>query len=76
MNERIQELIQKMDWEEMGADLWGKTHDGCMTTYALKKFSELIVQECIEQVKDFYQEDELNCFNAAEKIKDHFGVKS
>jgi hypothetical protein len=62
MNKRMREL-EKQCWDYQTNHL------------NTDKFAELIVQECIEQVKDFYQEDELNCFNAAEKIKDHFGVK-
>jgi len=61
--------------------LSGLTAQGCwdeLDDYAqqgIEKFAELIVRECIEQVKDFYQEDRFNCYNAAEAIKDHFGVE-
>lgn len=41
----------------------------------LKTFAGLIVQECANKVKDFYQEDEFTCYNAAEKIREHFGVE-
>jgi hypothetical protein len=68
MNERIREL-----WTQCVVK---HTKDPMNWQTVADEFAELIVQECIEQVKDFYQEDELNCFNAAEKIKDHFGVKS
>jgi beta-glucosidase/6-phospho-beta-glucosidase/beta-galactosidase len=64
MNERIRELAREAGFYA-NPDI-----------QKFEKFAELIIEECIEQVKDFYQEDELNCFNAAEKIKDHFGVKS
>lgn len=40
-----------------------------------QKFAELIVRECANKVKDFYQEDEFSCYNAAEEIKQHFGVE-
>jgi len=77
MNERIKELIQKMDWEEMGTDLWGKTNDGYMTTYALEKFAELIVRECAEFVD--YRLTNPNGASMAwcdgSDIKEHFGVE-
>jgi len=75
MNERIKELIQKMDWEEMGADLWGKTNDGCMTAYALEKFAELIVRECMNVV-DPGQNQVIARFQARQWLVEHFGVES
>ena len=41
----------------------------------VKKFAELIVRECANQVRGFYQEDEFTCYSAAETIKEHFGVE-
>ena len=51
MNERIKELVKQMGWEEMGADLYGKSMDGCMTIHALEKFAELIVRECEKVIR-------------------------
>jgi hypothetical protein len=39
------------------------------------KFAELIVRECAELVKDFYQVDEFTCYSAKTEIKEHFGVE-
>ncbi len=75
MNERIQELIQKMDWEEMGHNLWGKTHDGCMTTYALKKFAELIVQECLMVINQPNGVGDDDVIRISDDVKKHFGVE-
>jgi len=73
MNERIKELAEQMGWEEMGADLYGKSMDGCMTIHALEKFAELIVRECMEVVKwtpSIFPNDEY-----VKNIKEHFGVE-
>lgn len=51
MNEQFKELALQMGWEEIGANLYGKPLDGCMTAYALEKFAQLIVSECINIVK-------------------------
>lgn len=40
-----------------------------------QRFAELIVRECAELVKDFYQEDEFTCYSAKTEIKEHFGVE-
>jgi hypothetical protein len=79
MNDRIRELYQQahMVREYPADDLWRGGNPA--TVYwggerSAEKFAELIVRECMEQVKDFYQEDRFNCYNAAEAIKDHFGV--
>jgi hypothetical protein len=45
MNERIRQLAEQMGWEEMGADLYGKSMDGCMTIHALEKFALLLMRE-------------------------------
>ncbi len=73
MNERIKELAEQMGWEEMGADLYGKSMDGCMTIHALEKFAEVIVRECMEVVKwtpSIFPNDEY-----VKNIKEHFGVE-
>jgi hypothetical protein len=71
MNERIKELVKQMGWEEMGADLYGKSMDGCMTIHALKKFAELIVKECISTLD---QDD--GATHHGELLREHFGVSS
>lgn len=70
MNERIKELIQQMEWEEVGADLYGKTFDGCMTGEALQKFAELIVRECISAAEEAQAD-----FYVINNIKTRFGVE-
>ncbi len=64
MNERIKELAEQATDKWMGGEFFDK-----------EKFAELIVQECANKVKDFYQEDEFTCYNAAEEIKQYFGVE-
>jgi hypothetical protein len=68
MNKRIQELLIEAHKQTNGG-----IYNGHLSEWT-EKFAELIVRECIEQVKDFYQEDRFDCFNAAERIKEHFGV--
>lgn len=51
MSDRIKELALRMGWEEMGADLYGKSMDGCMTIYALEKFAALVVRDCIHEIE-------------------------
>lgn len=70
MNERIQELAYEAeDYADSIVYQGGEFHPAYT-----KKFAELIVRECANKVKDFYQEDEFSCYNAAEEIKQHFGV--
>ena len=85
MNERIKELIQQMEWEEVGADLYGKTFDGCMTGEALQKFAEVIVRECVGQLELVrkYRYDRVQPLENQQtiidecqyQIKQHFGVE-
>jgi hypothetical protein len=70
VNERIKELINQA-MQSTGVEGLG----GSYMELNPEKFAELIIRECMEQVKDFYLEDSFNFFNAAEAIKDHFGVK-
>lgn len=72
MNERIRELAEQMDWEEMGADLYGKSMDGCMTIHALEKFAELIIQECCSAIR---LDDVFNGGKFQRTILEHFGVE-
>lgn len=71
MNERIKELAIKAGL--LSADYNG--FDSNRLTKSEEKFAELIVRECAELVKDFYQEDEFTCYNAKTEIKKHFGVE-
>ncbi len=84
MNDRIKELVSQMGWEEMGADLYGKSMDGCMTIHALEKFAELIVKECADIVYNKVtietNEDYREGFQRARQfiwqdINKHFGIK-
>jgi len=68
MNERIQELVLQMGWEEMGSDLYGKSMDGCMSSHALEKFAMLVIKDCIRAASDYSS-------YASDMIEDHFGVK-
>ena len=71
MNERIRELALQ------AGDNIPEFHFGDynIPNEFMEKFAELIVRECANKVKDFYQEDEFSCYNAAEEIKQHFGVE-
>lgn len=40
--EQTIELAKQAGWTELGADLWGATHDGAMSTYALQRFAALV----------------------------------
>jgi hypothetical protein len=77
MNERIKQLAERMGWEEMGADLYGKSMDGCMTIHALKKFAELIVKECGEIAwQNTPETEDLEYSHLIKnKILEHFGVE-
>jgi len=69
MNERIRELAEQAGYQ---ADMFGFGH---WDQPECQKFAELIVRECAELVKDFYQEDEFTCYSAETEIKEHFGVE-
>lgn len=66
MNERIKELA-----EQQG--LTGPNF--LISSHELEKFAKLIIRECADLVKDFYQEDEFTCYSAKTEIKEHFGVE-
>ena len=40
-------------WSEIGADLWGATNDGAMSTYALERFAAIVAaaerEECAKE---------------------------
>ena len=72
MNERIQELADEAaKFSAIMALPTGESGDNLF----VEKFAELIVRECAELVKDFYQEDEFTCYSAKTEIKEHFGVE-
>lgn len=72
MNKRIQELVKQTDiWCDQNV-----AQDSPMYNNQWEnKFAELIVRECAELVKDFYQEDEFTCYSAKTEIKEHFGIE-
>jgi len=74
MNERIKELSSQVG-AVYNVLAMGRSDGVLFTEFELEKFAELIVRECADLVKDFYQEDEFTCYNAAEEIKEHFGVE-
>ena len=82
MNERIQELAEQAGFENGHQDRNGNSLSG-----ELEKFAELIVVECIEQVRQVQSQTVINgseeyntgramgievCMN---QIKQHFGVE-
>ena len=70
MNEPIRELAEQATKHYPATGSSGE-----FWTFDKEKFAELIVRECAELVKDFYQEDEFTCYSAKTEIKEHFGVK-
>jgi hypothetical protein len=73
-NERIRELTKQVDGVVINKMMIG-TKQYTFLEKDLEKFAELIVRECAELVKDFYQEDEFTCYSAATEIQEHFGVE-
>jgi len=72
MNKRIQELAEQAkehanSYDDAGTPIWFQFYN--------EKFALLIVRECAELVKDFYQEDEFTCYSAKTEIKQHFRVE-
>ncbi len=76
MNKRIKELV-----EEAGFILWGNEEWGpgeghvdwsCDYKDELAKYTELIVRECAEQVKNLHANKRIS---GAEIIREHFGVE-
>lgn len=47
-NEQIIEMAKQAGWAEIGADLWGATHDGAMSIYALQRFAQLVRNAALE----------------------------
>lgn len=85
MNERIRELARQAgDYvnevytppvrSKTPGKIWEDGHIDWHTQFN-QKFAELIVRECADLVKDFYQEDEFTCYSAETEIKEHFGVE-
>ena len=78
MNERIKELaIQAGFFYEDYKDIWYLEYHNQTCEEEMKKFAELIVYECMEQVH-YTREDMIND-NISQVIKDriekHFGIE-
>jgi hypothetical protein len=87
VNERIQELAERVG--AVRNVLAMGRHDGVLfSEYELKKFAELIIQECIDKIETYRipvgnsAAGEMACewtYDALkeirDEIKDHFGVK-
>ena len=72
MNQRIKELADEAaKFSAIMALPTGESGDNLF----VEKFAQLIIRECAELVKDFYQEDEFTCYSAKTEIKEHFGVE-
>ena len=70
MNERIKELAGKA-LDQAVPETWTT-----LTAYDLNKFTELVVQECANELLKWKSEPfPLDADCAARIIKDHFGVK-
>ncbi len=69
-NDRIQEL-EKQCWSHRvnGTLVDGQLH------FDAKKFAELIVQECVDQVELFNVWPDVRPRHIVEAIKEHFGVE-
>jgi hypothetical protein len=74
MNQEILRSLEK-EAEKQTLDLPCPLDDADYTCIFNENLVKLAIQACMEQVKDFYQEDRFNCYNAAEAIKEHFGVE-
>ena len=71
MNERIEKLVE----QAFIITTDGKI--GHVNNYMVEKFAELIVRECMDVVRDINQEYDggSTVVNAADEIKEHFGVE-
>lgn len=47
--EQIIEMAKQAGWSEVGADLWGATHDDAMSTYALQRFAQLVRNAALDE---------------------------
>jgi hypothetical protein len=78
MNERIKELaIQAGFFYEDYKDIWYLEYHNQTCEEEMKKFAELIVEECMEQVW-YSREDGINGNISQvikDRIKEHFGVE-
>ena len=71
MNERIKQLaIQAGFFYEDYKDIWYLEYHNQSCEEEMKKFAELIVQECSNFLKDT-----LDDHFAAEQLEEHFGVE-
>ena len=79
MNERIKELaIQAGFFYEDYKDIWYLEYHNQTCEEEMKKFAELIVQECMRKVAGYLLEDEFgdsDVKEASEELAKHFGVE-
>jgi hypothetical protein len=78
MNERIENLAQGC------FEYFEGTLDGDIVEFDYKKFAELLIRECAEQIKtqgvgmawdDYEKGFNAGLFHSLRAIKEHFGVK-
>lgn len=78
MNERIKQIAEKTGATILTTQGIEDVVDGCyiIGPARLQKFAELIIQECMDVVKDINQEYDggSTVVNAAEEIKEHFKI--
>lgn len=70
------ELATKAGLLEIGADLWGGSFKGALTTYALQDFQKAVLDEVFLVVAKLYRETELGkatiLIELNERIAEHF----
>ena len=66
---KLDELAEQAGWGK------GETRDDCMqcSPFDKEKFAELIVRECIAQVR---KDENGPAYEAAGRIAEHFGIES
>jgi hypothetical protein len=72
MNERIRELAEQAQFNDLAFDKWGDAYD--VKRLDPEKFAELIVRECSGIVQNYmsrWPEDH----ELTKQIKQHFGVE-
>jgi hypothetical protein len=77
MNERLKELVDKTnDFMHTNYLNWLEAQSFYQSIWQ-ERFSELLIRECMDLVRDINQEYDggSTVVNAAEEIREHFGVK-
>jgi hypothetical protein len=72
MNERILELAEQSQIDDLAFDVWGDAYD--VMRLDPEKFAELIVRECAVIGNKAYS-DIGNYTYIGDKIREHFGVE-